>query len=287
MASYYKLFTLGLGDDTEFTAWVEPYEFFSAKKMGTTNSAPVFDRYVDPPLFLGVVANDVYLDAFEQVLGENAQSSTMLQRFIRLSTAQCPKIDLSECQLEGLRYLAGGEEATCGICNSSDSDYPGIIPTECPFKPDLPKNLWQNTDVEGVKYTDRTCCEIGSNFPSETCSLPDEIDTIDTIRIGVFVGSAIAVLCIICCFGWVFYKCYKQVAPPTNAPKKVTLVSVPSAPAAVIPSTNTLPFGSVVSSSYVIPGPGNNAQVAYGGVNAVMPPSAPPMNPASAFHVRN
>ena len=118
----------------------------TAKKMGTTNSAPVFDRSVDPPLFLGVVANDVHMDAFEQVLGENAQSSTMLQRFIRLSTAQCPKIDLSECQLEGLRYLAGGEEATCGICNSTD--YPGIVPTECPFKPDLPKNLWQNTDSE-------------------------------------------------------------------------------------------------------------------------------------------
>ena len=118
----------------------------TAKKMGTTNSAPVFDRSVDPPLFLGVVASDVHMDAFEQVLGENAQSSTMLQRFIRLSTAQCPKIDLSDCQLEGLRYLAGGEEATCGICNSTD--YPGIIPTECPFKPDLPKNLWQNTDGE-------------------------------------------------------------------------------------------------------------------------------------------
>jgi len=118
----------------------------TAKKMGTTNSAPVFDRSVDPPLFLGVVASDVHMDAFEQVLGENAQSSTMLQRFIRLSTAQCPKIDLSDCQLEGLRYLAGGEEATCGMCNSTD--YPGIIPTECPFKPDLPKNLWQNTDGE-------------------------------------------------------------------------------------------------------------------------------------------
>jgi hypothetical protein len=114
--------------------------------MGTTNSAPVFDRSVDPPLFLGVVASDVHMDAFEQVLGENAQSSTMLQRFIHLSTAQCPKIDLSDCQLEGLRYLAGGGEATCGICNSTD--YPGIIPTECPFKPDLPKNLWQNTDGE-------------------------------------------------------------------------------------------------------------------------------------------
>lgn len=114
--------------------------------MGTTNSAPVFDRSVDPPLFLGVVANDVYLDAFEQILGEDAQSSTMLQRFVRLSTAKCPKIDLSECQLEYLRYLAGGKEATCGICNPTD--YPDIVPKECPLKPDLPTNLWQNTDCE-------------------------------------------------------------------------------------------------------------------------------------------
>ena len=31
MASYYKLYALGLGDDTEFTAWVEPYESFSGE----------------------------------------------------------------------------------------------------------------------------------------------------------------------------------------------------------------------------------------------------------------
>ncbi|KAK1735864.1 voltage-dependent calcium channel-like protein [Skeletonema marinoi] len=269
MASYYKLFALGLGDDTEFTAWVEPYEFFWTKKMGTTNSAPVFDRSVDPPLFLGVVANDVHMDAFEQVLGENAQSSTMLQRFIRLSTAQCPKIDLSDCQLEGLRYLAGGEEATCGICNSTD--YPGIIPTECPFKPDLPKNLWQNTDVDGVKYEDRACCEIGSNVPSEMCGVPDEIDTTEldtsTNSIGLILGITIPVLFVICCCGWLFCK-HKKVSPPTEAPKEVI-------------GTNALPVASV---SYAIPA--NNAHVTYGGITAVMPPSAsaPPMNPA--FHVR-
>ncbi|KAL7449563.1 hypothetical protein ACHAWC_001619, partial [Mediolabrus comicus] len=161
MSSYYKLFALGLANNTNFTAWVEPYEFFSAKKFGTTNSAPVFDRSVTPPLFLGVVASDVYLDAFEKVLEEDARSSTMLQRFVQLSTAQCPKIDLTECQLEALRYLGGGQEATCGQCDSYwySGEYPGIIPAECPFKPDLPTNLWENTDLEGVKYEDRACCQ--------------------------------------------------------------------------------------------------------------------------------
>jgi len=229
--------------------------------MGTTNSAPVFDRSVDPPLFLGVVASDVHMDAFEQVLGENAQSSTMLQRFIRLSTAQCPKIDLSDCQLEGLRYLAGGEEATCGMCNSTD--YPGIIPTECPFKPDLPKNLWQNTDVEGVKYEDRACCEIGSNVPSEMCGIPDEIDTTEidtsTNSIGLILGITLPVLFVIifflvpalyvCC-------CICIIYGPPDVPKEV-------APAAATPSTSALPVASV---SYAIPA--NDAQVTYGGVTA-------------------
>eukprot|EP00984_Skeletonema_dohrnii_P005355 scaffold1884_cov127-Skeletonema_dohrnii-CCMP3373.AAC.3 len=86
-----------------------------------------------------------YNPALEQVLGEDAQCSTMLQRFVLLSTAQCPKIHLSECQLDALRYLSGGQEATCGRCNSTE--YPGIIPAECSLKPDLPNNLWQNTEV--------------------------------------------------------------------------------------------------------------------------------------------
>jgi len=63
--------------------------------------------------------------------------------------------------------------------------------------------------VEGVKYEDRTCCEIGSNVPSEMC--PNEIDTSSSneISIGIIVGSSIASLCVICCCGWVFYKkCY-------------------------------------------------------------------------------
>ena len=176
MSAYYKLFALGLGEggNEDFAAWVEPYEFASpAGKMGTTVSAPVFDRSVTPPLFLGVVANDrfvvttilffqsvyviiltkvslfipplhSYMDAFEQVLGEDATSSTMLERFVLLSTARCPRIDLTECELDALRFLGGGEQATCGVCNSTT--YAGIVPEKCPFQSDLPNNLWHNME---------------------------------------------------------------------------------------------------------------------------------------------
>jgi hypothetical protein len=279
MSSYYKLFAVGLANNTDFSAWVEPYEFFSAKKFGTTNSAPVFDRSVTPPLFLGVVASDVYLDAFEKVLEEDARSSTMLQRFVQLSTAQCPKIDLTECQLEALRYLGGGQEATCGQCDSywSSGEYPGIIPAECPFKPDLPTNLWQNTDLEGVKYEDRACCQIGSNIPSDVCVYSN----VDGARINMFViVGSVAGLVLFCCVGWLIYKCCKSVvtkappnytitletAPPTvTAPIAPVSASVPVAPVG-------LPVGTVVSS------PNTSVTNAY----RAGPASAPPMNPE--FH---
>ena len=147
MSSYYKLYALGLGEagNENFIAWVEPYAFTNpAEKMGTTVSAPVFDRTVSPPLFLGVVGADMYMDALEQVLGEDTGSSTMLQRFVQLSTAQCPSIDLTECELDALRFLGGGRQATCGVCKSTV--YSGIVPEKCSSLGHLPNNLWHNTD---------------------------------------------------------------------------------------------------------------------------------------------
>ena len=149
MSSYYKLYALGLGEggNEDFVAWVEPYEFHNPKgKMGTTVSVPVYDRSVSPPLFLGVAAIDMYMDALEQVLDEDAASSTMLQRFIMWSSARCPSIQLSECELDAMRFLGAGEEATCGVCDSTS--YSGIVPEKCSFNSDLPSNLWDNTDSE-------------------------------------------------------------------------------------------------------------------------------------------
>ena len=76
--------------------------------------------------------------------------------------------------------------------------------------------------------------------------------------------------------------------------KKVTVISLPSAPApapvpaAAVPSANTLPVASAVPSSYATSANGQ----AYGGVNVSFlggqvhsAGRGPPMNPA--FHVRS
>ena len=149
MSSYYKLYALGLGEggNQEFTAWVEPYRFHTAGKVGTSVSAPVYDRSVNPPLFLGAVAVDTYMDTIEEILGEDATSSTMLDRFIYRSTARCPNIQLAKRELDALRYLGGGEDAICDDSYIPDN-YEGIVPEKCPLLNDLPSNLWQNKKSE-------------------------------------------------------------------------------------------------------------------------------------------
>ncbi len=123
--------------------------------MGTTVSVPVYDRNVTPHLFLGVVGITLFMSVIEQVLGENATSSTMLNLFVSRSTASCPKIELSACELEALRFDAsrlygGGENATCGgVCNSTN--YAGIVPETCPFQSDLPTDPWNNSDSKFCK----------------------------------------------------------------------------------------------------------------------------------------
>merc|ERR1719197_178008 len=59
MSGYYQLLARGLGDQVNegFTAWVEPYSFATGGVMGTTVGAPVYDRSVSPPHFIGVAAD--------------------------------------------------------------------------------------------------------------------------------------------------------------------------------------------------------------------------------------
>mmetsp|Transcript_28666 Transcript_28666/g.52977 ORF Transcript_28666/g.52977 Transcript_28666/m.52977 type:complete len:655 (+) Transcript_28666:127-2091(+) len=255
MSSYYKLFALGLGEggNEDFTAWVEPYEFTNpAGKMGTTVSAPVYDRSVKPPLFLGVVAVDSYMDTLEQVLGEDATSSTMLQRFVLLSTARCPKLGLTECELDALRFLGGGEEATCGVCNST---YTGIVPEKCPFQSDLPNNLWHNTDMEGKKYEDRACCESGGIVPSESCP-PYELS--GGAIAGIVIGSAF----FLCMCSFFLNKKVRQLKARKQQQKQSKASANSNEPTE--PEINL--GASYEGMSIVMP-------------PSAMPPSAPPINP--------
>ena len=160
-----QLFALGLGegDNADFVSIVEPYPDFSTGKMITTVSAPVYDRSISPPLLLGVVGIDSFMDALEQVLGVDASSTAMLNRFIALSTARCPRLNLTGCELDALRYLGDGDQAICGDCPSVDAgsgSYIGIVPQQCRGVSDLPRNVWANNDNAGFSFEEKTCCKL-------------------------------------------------------------------------------------------------------------------------------
>jgi von Willebrand factor type A domain len=154
--SYYRLFALGLAQDRnmDFVAWVEPYSFATGGVMGTTASAPVYDRSRKPYLFLGVVGIDFPLAALDKALGVQANNNQgVLDRIVRASTAKCPSLNLTVCELESFRrQSSAGDDALCtpGFC--SEDSFVDVEATKCPGISDYPNDLWANSIQKGESY---------------------------------------------------------------------------------------------------------------------------------------
>jgi hypothetical protein len=171
MSSYYKLFALG---NQNAVTWVDPYKFVFRGVMGTTVSVPVYDRDVDPPIFLGgelnsvcvyvacqcniispfksckVAAVDIYLSPIQQILGLDEEGAIFwLNKWTQDRNLESPatnSTDLTACQLDALRYL-GSHEATCEVCDRTD--YAGIVPEPCEFSKNASlEELIHNTDCK-------------------------------------------------------------------------------------------------------------------------------------------
>ena len=137
-----------------FTAWVEPYAFSTGGGMGTTVSAPVYDRSASPPMFIGVAGIDFTVDFMQEVAGDSYEA--VLGALVTQSTARCPDFTINECELQALRKLSGGTEAMCaGECTATTE----IEPTACLGSSDYPSKFWANLDEQGKSYTDRVCCD--------------------------------------------------------------------------------------------------------------------------------
>ena len=184
---------------------MEPYEFANpAGKVGTTVSVPVYDRSVEPPLFLGVAAIDMYMDAFEQVLGEPATSSNMLDRFVRLSQLQLvPRLNLQSVSWMLCGFLV--EDLRLRVVDVAITTRLLLVSY---LRSVLLYQICQIISgitliLEGKTYEEKACCEIGGITASQTC--PNNSTTIDLeggSAVALFVGLAIAGVAFIacCCF---------------------------------------------------------------------------------------
>ena len=114
-----------------------------------------------------------------------------------MSTARCPKLELTGCGLDSLRFLGGGERATCGVCNST---YTGIVPKKCSFQSDLPNNLssclkqiWQ-VSLDGLRSYSRNPNMVRQ--PPTWCFKPLHFSTyMDSLPPWSFVSFTLGALC--------------------------------------------------------------------------------------------
>jgi hypothetical protein len=85
-----------------------------------------------------VAAKDIYMEAIDRVLGEDATDWLKEWIMYRRSTTDA-NLTLDECQLDALR----GDKAMCGKCNST---LVGVVPVKCSSQIGSIDILWDNTE---------------------------------------------------------------------------------------------------------------------------------------------
>lgn len=167
LKSYSDLFALGLGSgaNEEFATFVEPYLFFDVEGVpGVTVSTPVYDKSKTPHLFLGVVGVDILVAALDRALNVPIGSPLTLELLEMESTAKCPVIDLTQCELESFRRRGISRTNEDAICtnNCTSSEFVQIEEQECPIASDLPTYLWTDNGGLGRTAEERLCCNAES-----------------------------------------------------------------------------------------------------------------------------
>ena len=201
LTSYYQLFALGLGvgQNENFTAWVEPYPYASGNILGTTVSAPVYDRTKNPALFLGVVGIDFPVSVIDRVLGISMGSQDSIDRIVKQSTAFIPEIELQLCELESFRRIGSvGDDGLCTTsCNATD--FVQVEELECGLASDYPANLFINEVLKGKSYEERACCAVNVTMPDmiNQCNAKSKDGLSIGGIVGIVLGGLAAVL--ICC----------------------------------------------------------------------------------------
>jgi uncharacterized protein YegL len=177
LSSYYKLFAFGLrtGSNEGFVSWVGPYEFAQSGLVGTTASLPVYSKVSG--LFIGVVAIDILIDAFNKAIGGNTDES--IRRIARQSIAKCPSLSFTLCELESYRLQSSGKTCTA-ICN--DTDLVDIDELRCPIDPaSYPSYLWVDNNSKEVPYEGKGFCPDCSTEPTSDPGAPTESPTDDLL----------------------------------------------------------------------------------------------------------
>ena len=227
MGAYYKYFAYGLGEanNDDFVAWVAPYQFADGGGLGTTVSAPVYDKSVSPPILAGVVGLDFTFVAMERALGKEGEASknAVIEKIVERSVAVCPNLELTDCQLESLRQYGSGDDsnagATCGVTTCTT-----IQPLKASLCNDTtyPGELWSNRLNEGRTYEERVCCSVGAEPRIATTLTYDEIKDLTCKE-----GSNIIVIVLVVAASFAILKFMRRSKGSTAAGTEIASVPIP------------------------------------------------------------
>jgi len=165
MGAYYKYFSYGLSDGVngDFVSWVPPYRFSTGNLLGTTVSAPVYNRNLDPPILVGVVGMDFSFLAMEKVLNDESDEGrdAIIEEIVATNRARCPVFALDSCQKDSLRKFGGlqmEDEATCDECTNQIQNFQSPL---CDDATKTKVHVWNNEKTKFWSNSERICCNVG------------------------------------------------------------------------------------------------------------------------------
>jgi hypothetical protein len=249
MGGYYKYFSYGLGDavNEDFVAWVSPYEYSTGSGMGTTASAPVYDRSVSPPILVGVVGYDFSFAAMQRALGDEnleVNKNAIIDEIVRKSIAYCPAFSLTECQLEALRMHGSSDSGTPdSMCNSCASELPSIRSSACQDSMLNSMNVWNNYNTRSWTYEERTCCDVGVSRPAGTMTYEEVqryvcLDKSTKAPLGPIIGGIAAGIAALVSIGVFWFNNRKITSQKENQSK----AGIPTAPVVMVPDDHVVPI---------------------------------------------
>jgi len=221
--NFNQFYALGLGnkENRNITAWAGPYTFFTGGIRGISVSALVYDRTINPALFLGAVGADLTMDKIENILGYGGAKAeetvkTIMESLKDTPTVICP-IRLAECGLEAARRYQGGP---LSVCDKSCENITGYLPKQCSGQDEYPDDLWANTALEDETYQDRVCCQVGESTTSSRCPWIDTYGepALSNMEIFGIICAAIVGCEIFACVYWqtgcTYLKCKRKKPEP-------------------------------------------------------------------------
>lgn len=188
LTTYNLLFAMGLRDaglvDSNSSSssgneisvsWVEPYNYYEGNILGTTVSAPVYDRSTG--LFIGVVGIDLPFKAIDILLGINEEKNNFTSYTVSFQTRvlddqdrKCVVIPETICNNDDI------SNTSSAVCPSNQCINANIVPDVPSLCPSFnSSDVWNNRDYKGknTTYIDRVCCNSNENTTilQQQCSL--------------------------------------------------------------------------------------------------------------------